>query len=135
MQGIEVNQKVDLSELPAFYKTKDKVDFSKGNKVVVFLSYKCSHCINATKKLVLLDKQQKINNLFLVIGSKREDRLISFIEDNKPKFPVIWMSGDDFFKYSGGRLPAIFYLEDGVMKKKWFGDRFDVEDIRKYFRD
>lgn len=135
MQGIEVNQKVDLSELPALYKTKDKVDFSKGNKVVVFLSYKCSHCINATKKLVLLDKQQKINNLFLVIGSKREDRLISFIEDNKPKFPVIWMSGDDFFKYSGGRLPAIFYLEDGVMKKKWFGDRFDVEDIRKYFRD
>jgi uncharacterized membrane protein YphA (DoxX/SURF4 family) len=135
LQGVEVNHKVDLSELPALYKTKDKVDFSKGNKVVVFLSYKCKHCINATKKLVLLDKQQKINNLYLIIGSKREEGLISFIEDNKPNFPIIWMKGDDFFKYSGGRLPAIFYLEDGVMKKKWFGDRFDVEDIRKYFRD
>jgi uncharacterized membrane protein YphA (DoxX/SURF4 family) len=135
MQGIEVNQKVDLSELPPLYKTKNKVDFSKGNKVVAFLSYKCSHCVNATKKLVLLDKQQTINNLYLVIGSKREEGLISFVDDNKPGFPIIWMNDNDFFKYSGGRLPAIFYLEDGIMKKKWFGANFDVEDIRKYFRD
>lgn len=135
LQGIEVNQKVDLSELPALYKTSDKVDFSKGKKVVAFLSYKCKHCINATKKLVLLDKQQKINNLYLVIGSKREEGLTSFIVENKPEFPIIWMKGNDFFKFSGGRLPAFFYLEDGVMKRKWFGDRFDVDDIRKYFTD
>jgi len=133
IQGVEVNQKVDLSELPKLYNENKKVGFSKGKKVVAFLSYKCIHCIKATKKLVLLDKQQKINNLYLVIGSKREEGLISFIEDNKPEFPIIWMDGDDFFKYSGGRLPAIVYIEDGVMKKKWFGDRFDVDDIKQYF--
>jgi len=135
MQGVEVNHKVDLTGLPPFYKTNQSVDFSQGKKVVAFLSYKCKHCINATKKLVLLDKKQKINNLYLVIGSKREEGLTKFIEEIKPEFPIIWMSGNDFFKYSGGRLPAIFYIENGVMKKKWFGDRFDVDDIRNYFTD
>ena len=133
LQGVETNQEVDLSELPPLYKTNDKVDFSKGKKVVAFLSYKCSHCINATKKLVLLDKRKKINNLYLVVGSKHEEKLLSFIDNNKPQFPIIWMAGNDFFKYSGGRLPAIFYIENGVMKKKWFGDRFDVDDMSKYF--
>ncbi len=128
-----VNKPIDFSELPPLYKTNQKVDFSKGKKVVAFLSYHCEHCINATSKLVLLDKEQKINNLYLIIGSKKEKGLLEFLEKTKPNFPFIWMNDDTFYKYSGGRLPAIIYMEDGVMKKKWYGELFDVDDISLYF--
>lgn len=133
IQGIAVNKPIDFSELPPLYKTNQKVDFSKGKKVVAFLSYHCEHCINATSKLVLLDKEQKINNLYLIIGSKKEKGLLEFLEKTKPNFPFIWMNDDTFYKYSGGRLPAIIYMEDGVMKKKWYGELFDVDDISLYF--
>ncbi len=135
MQGIEVNEKIDFSDLPPLYKTQNKVDFTKGKKVVAFFSYKCPHCINASKKFVLLNKEQEINNLYYVVGSRKEEGLLKFIGDTEADFPVIWMNDDDFFKYAGGRLPAIVYLEDGVMKKKWFGDLFDVDDIRTCFTD
>ena len=133
VQGIEVDEKIDFIGLPPLYKQNTKVNFSKGEKIVAFLSYKCSHCINATKKFVLLDKEKKVTNLYLVVGSKKEEGLLNFIDETKPHFPIIWMNDDSFFSYAGGKLPAIIYIEDGVMKKKWFGDLFDVEDISKYF--
>ena len=132
LQGIEVHEKVDFSDLPELYTTNKNVDFSKGKKMVAFFTWTCPHCINASRKFVALNKQEKINNIYFVIGSKKEAGLLEFIEKTKCDFPTIWMKGDSFFKYSGGRLPAIVYLEDGVIKKKWFGDLFDVDDMRAY---
>jgi uncharacterized membrane protein YphA (DoxX/SURF4 family) len=133
LQGVEVNEKVDFSGLPQLYKTNQKVDFSKGKKMVAFVTWTCPHCINAARKFVSLDKQEGINNLYFVVGSKKESGLLEFKEKTKHNFPTIWMKDDDFFKYSGGRLPAIVYIEDGVIKKKWFGDLFDVDEMREYF--
>jgi len=134
LQGVEVNEQVDFSGLPVLYQTQEKVDFSKGKKMVAFFTWSCPHCINASRKFVSLNKQEKINNLYVVIGSKDEEGLLEFIEKTKCDFPTIWMDGDEFFKYSGGRLPAIVYLEDGVIKKKWFGDLFDVDEMRQYLK-
>jgi len=79
---------------------------------------------------------RKLRNQKKIITFKEKEKgLLEFIEKTKPDFPIIWMDNDDFFKYSGGRLPAIVYIEDGVIKKKWFGDLFDVEDIRKYLKN
>jgi len=134
IQGTEVNEKIDFSGLPPLYKTNKQVDFSKGKKVVAFFTHKCPHCINASRKFVLLNNKQQINNLYFVIGAKYEEGLLKFIEDTSPKFPIIWVADDTFFKYSGGRLPAIVYLENGVIKKKWFGDLFDVDEIKMYLK-
>ena len=132
LQGVEVNEKVDFSGLPELYKMNKKVDFSKGKKMIAFVTWTCPHCINATRKFVTLNNQKKINNLYLVVGSKKEPGLIEFKEKTKHDFRTIWMKDDEFFKYSGGRLPAIVYIEDGVIKKKWFGDLFDVDEMREY---
>jgi hypothetical protein len=135
LQGISVNEKIDFTGLPPLYKTHEKVDFSKGKKMVAFVTWTCPHCINAARKFVSLNKEEKINNLYFVIASKKEPGLLEFIEDTNLEFPAIWMNDDAFFKFSGGRLPAIVYVEDGVIKKKWFGDLFDVEEIRSYLKN
>ena len=135
VQGIDVDEKVDFSGLPNLYKSDKKVDFSKGNELVAFFSYKCSHCINASRKFVSINKNQEITNLYYVIGSKNEEGLLDFIQETNPEFPIIWMSDDVFFRYSGGKLPAIVYLENGVIKKKWFGDLFDVDELKEYLKN
>ena len=50
LQGIEVNEKVDFTGFPALYQSNQKVDFSKGNKIVAFFSNSCSHCLNASRR-------------------------------------------------------------------------------------
>jgi len=134
LQGIEVNEKVDYSLLPKLYKENNKVDFSKGNKMIAFFSNSCSHCLNASRIFASIDKNQEVNNLYYVVGAKTEKTLNDFLDKSDNEIPVIWIEGDDFFKYSGGRLPAIVYLEDGVIKKKWFGDLFDVDEVKQYLK-
>ena len=132
LQGIEVNEKVDYSSLPGLYSVNKKVDFSKGKKIIAFFSNSCSHCLNASRVFASIGKGQDVNNLYYVIGAKTDESLNKFLDQSDSDFPVIWIEGDEFFKYSGGRLPAIVYLEDGVIKKKWFGDLFDVEEVKMY---
>jgi hypothetical protein len=134
LQGIEVNEKVDYSLLPKLYKENNKVDFSKGNKMIAFFSNSCSHCLNASRIFASIDKNQEVNNLYYVVGAKTEKTLNDFLDKSDNEIPVIWIEGDEFFKYSGGRLPAIVYLEDGVIKKKWFGDLFDVDEVKQYLK-
>jgi hypothetical protein len=130
LQGIEVNEKVDYSKLPNIYQNNEKVNFSHGKKMIAFFSNSCSHCINASRKFASIGKQTTINNLYYVVGAKTDSSLNDFLAISENTFPVIWMKTDAFFKYSGGRLPAIVYLEDGVIKKKWFGDLFDVDEVK-----
>ncbi|MGB0886971.1 MAG: DoxX family protein [Vicingaceae bacterium] len=132
LQGIEVNQKIDYSNLPKTYIGNKKENFSEGKKIVAFFSSTCSHCLNASRIFTSVGKNKEINNLYYVIGAKTEKSLNSFLEQSNSNYPIIWINDDTFFKYSGGRLPAIVYLDNGVIKKKWFGDLFDVEEVKQY---
>jgi glutaredoxin len=132
LQGIEVNEKVDYSKLPKVYQNNEKVDFSEGKKMIAFFSNSCPHCINASRIFASIGKGTTINNLYYVVGAKTDGSLNEFLDISENTFPVLWINDDEFFKYSGGRLPAIVYLEDGVIKKKWFGDLFDVDEVKSY---
>ena len=102
--------------------------------MVAFFSNACSHCLNASRIFSSIGKGQEISNLYYVVGAKTDGSLNDFLDKSENQFPVIWIAGDEFFKYSGGRLPAIVYLEDGVIKKKWFGDLFDVNEMKEYLK-
>ena len=135
VQGIELNEAVDYSGFPTLYKTDKKVDFTKGKKILVYLSVSCSHCESAAHKLTYLKKQYEINNLIIAIGSREEKNIESFLNKTKLDYPIIWFNDDHFFKYSGGKLPAIVYLEEGTLKKKWTGEFFKVEEIEELIKD
>jgi hypothetical protein len=134
-QGIELNEIVDYSELPPIYKTGEKIDFTQGDKIIAFLSVSCSHCESAAHKLTYLKEQHQIDNLYIVIGSKEEVNIQPFLDKTKLDFPLIWINNDSFFKYSGGRLPAFVYMEKGVLKKKWTGEFFKVEELEEVLVD
>lgn len=134
-QGIELNEKIDYSGLPPLYKTNQKIDFTKGEKIVAFLSYGCQHCESAAHKLHYLKTQNDFSNFYIVFASKHEKNIQPFLDKTKLDYPMIWINSDDFFKYSGGKLPSFVYLEDGVLKKKWMGEFFKVEEIEALLKD
>lgn len=131
VQGIEINEEVDYSAFPALYKNGEKVNFTEGKKIVVFLSVSCSHCESVSHKLHYLQTQHKIENLYVVLASKHEENIQPFLDKTKIDFPMIWFNDEVFFSYSGVRLPAFVYLENGVLKKKWTGEFFKVEELEE----
>ena len=42
------------------------------------------------------------------------------------------MTDNTFFKYSGGVLPSIYYIEGNVVRKKWTGEFFDVNELKEF---
>jgi len=129
-QAKALNEKVDFSGLPNLYGTHHKVNFQEGKKIVVFLSVTCIHCKNAAYRLATLNHNKKTSNLYLVIASLKEKNIQPFLTTTKLTYPFIWMNNDDFFHYSGGSLPAFVYLENGVIKKKWTGEFFDIDELK-----
>lgn len=128
-----LNKSVDWSGLPqTFYQSNTTIDFTSGNKILVFFSASCPHCENAAHKLSFLNKKNNINNLIIVIASKKEDKLNEFITSTTLNYPILWMTDDTFFKYSGGTLPSIYYIEGSVVRKKWTGEFFDVEELKEF---
>ncbi len=135
VQAIELNKEIDYSEFPPLYKNGEKVDFTKGKKLVVFLSFGCDHCESAAHKLYYLQNKYDIDNLYIVLASKKEENIQVFLDKTKIDYPMIWFSDNVFFSYSGGRLPAFVYMEDGVVKKKWTGEFFKVEEIEELLKN
>lgn len=131
MKAKEINMEVNYSGLPALYKTGKKIDFTKGKKFVAFLSHACSHCESVAHKLAYLQTQYDVSNFYVVLSSKHEKNIQVFLDKTKIDFPLIWMDNDDFFKYSGPRLPNIVYLEEGILKKRWIGEFFKVDELEE----
>lgn len=129
--AIELNENVDYSGLPSLYQTNKKIDFTKGKKVIAFLSYSCPHCESAAHKLAYLQTQYEIDNLYVVLGSKHEKNIRVFLDKTKIDFPMMWFNDEEFYKYSGPKIPAFVYLENGVLKKKWTGEFFKVEELEE----
>lgn len=134
-QAIELNESVDYSGLPELYQTNTKVDFTEGKKIVAYLSYGCPHCESAAHKLAFLQTKYEIDNLYVVLGSKHEENIQVFLDNTKIDFPMMWIDDNDFFKYSGPVIPAFVYLEDGMLKKKWTGEFFKVEELEEVLND
>jgi thiol-disulfide isomerase/thioredoxin/uncharacterized membrane protein YphA (DoxX/SURF4 family) len=129
--AIELNEVIDYSGLPNLYNSNKKVDFTKGKKVVAFLSYSCPHCESAAHKLAYLQTKYDIDNLYVVIGSKQEENIQVFLDKTKIDFPMMWFDDEEFYNYSGPSIPAFVYIENGVLKKKWTGEFFKVEELEE----
>ena len=128
-----LNKPVDWSGLPqTFYQTNTSIDFTSGKKILVFFSATCPHCKNAAHKLSYLNKKNNINNVIIVIASKKEGNLNEFIASTALNYPILWMTDDTFFKYSGGTLPSIYYIEESVVRKKWTGEFFDIDELKEF---
>jgi len=72
------------------------------------------------------------NLYFLIYGSKKE--IDAFSRQSENKIPLIIMHNNNFFRYAGGRLPSIIEVENGILKKRWEGEFFDIKEVEKLLK-
>lgn len=115
----DVNFKLDLNFLytDSIYK-RPPVDLMKGKHVVAFLSLTCSHCENAAYKFgVIAQRNPKLPIYFILNGDSSE--LKPFFDFSKSDhIPWNMVKGSPFVELSGLSLPAIYFVNNGIVEKR-----------------
>ena len=101
----------------------DTINLKNGNKVVCFFSLTCPVCKLAAKKLAILEKQHdnKLPIYFVFWGTPQKvgELYTKFIkETNCANVHNKYLDTKSFLTLSGPALPAIYYLQDGIIKNK-----------------
>ncbi|MFN6943731.1 MAG: MauE/DoxX family redox-associated membrane protein [Cytophagaceae bacterium] len=109
-----------------------KAELRKGKWVLAYLSLTCSHCKIAAYKLQVMQKKNPELPIYFILNGKKEG-LAQFYEETKSdKVPFsMFIGANEFIKMSGPSLPAIYLIEDQVVKGKanlYFLDQGLIED-------
>ncbi len=108
-----------------------KEELRTGKHIIAFMSLTCPHCRIAAYKMHIMKKMnQKIPFYFVLNGDSTD--LQRFYSDTKTSdIPYSILLGHDFVKIAGVKLPAIFWVENGIVTRKTkyiFLEQKDIED-------
>lgn len=104
----------------------------KGKVLLVFLTTSCKACKKEVKtisqSMSVLDSKIKVYG----ISIEPKTSIKKYSIDNDLKFPVlIDVGGSLFSKLSVRYFPTKMLVEDGIIKKTWFGSSPDQESLLK----
>lgn len=123
-----VNKEIDLDMLPALYTNGENLDYKNNNSIIAFVSPKCIYCKRALQRIKVIQNHNEILPVYLVFFGT-EEKVIPFMEENNFNFPFILYPDRDFFRITGGQMPMIFHVDNGVLKQIWSSAMFDPEDL------
>ncbi|MBI3501910.1 MAG: hypothetical protein HY063_08955 [Bacteroidetes bacterium] len=130
-----VGKKLDTSALKDFTDAQgNKIDIQSGKKIICFFSMQCRFCKLTAKKIGII--QKKLSNeelpIYFVFWGE-EKNLSPFMKEAKTEnVPSQIASTEIFFKLSGSDLPSVYFLEDGVVKKKLGFLTFTQEEVEQF---
>ncbi|HBF87437.1 MAG TPA: hypothetical protein DDX39_02255 [Bacteroidales bacterium] len=130
------NYKLEVEKLGDFVYNNDTIKLNEGKKVVCFFSLKCKYCKLASKKLSIIRKDLDTEiPVYYILGGD-VDLLPKWWEETASyPFPYLnILPGNDkqFFSLSGGALPAIYFLNDGIVWKKVDYERLHQADFEEF---
>jgi hypothetical protein len=114
-----VNYKLDLDVLYNNPKVVEpKMDLRKGKYIISFMSLTCPYCRIGAYKLHIMKKRNPGIPIFFILNGSN-DKLKPFFDETKATdIPYTILLGKDFVKMSGLRLPAIYWVNNGIVIKK-----------------
>jgi hypothetical protein len=113
---------------------KPAVDLRKGKWIIVFLSSQCTHCKLAGFKFHVLKQHIPEMPVFFFINGDEENIRDFFISTRAEHIPHCNISARSLIQMAGLHLPAIVWIEDGVVvnKSTLYGTK--EEDIRNWMK-
>ncbi len=109
------------------------IDLMQGNKVVCFFSLNCQLCEYTMQKLAILERKNN-NELpiyFIYWGKeKTSSELLKKVSSETRSQNILhkFLDTDKFFQMAGTELPAVYFLQNGVITKKTnYRDMFPEE--------
>lgn len=129
-----VNYKLDLDIIYNDAKTKaPSVELRKGKWIISFMSLTCQHCRIGAYKFHILKKRNPKLPIYLFLNGDEENLKPFFEESSASNIPhSLFLGAKNFLKLSGPFLPAIYYVNNGVVEKKVKYYDLDQSDIEKW---
>lgn len=121
-----MDEKVDYPlPLELLYKPDDTskveiptVELRKGRHVLAFLSLTCPHCRIAAKKLRLIKSRNPSISVYFVLNGDRDKYEPFIAETRADNIPSSFCLGKSFVRLSTAHLPRIYYIDNGIVKRK-----------------
>jgi len=97
---------------------KPLVDLRKGKHVVAFMSLQCGHCRIAAKKMRVMYASNPALPFYLILNGEASMKTIFFKDTRAESMPHSMCLGKTFVTLGTTRVPRIYLLEDGMVRRK-----------------
>lgn len=106
-------------------------ELRRGRYLLVFMTAGCSPCVEEAGSISRL-LQSGSSPLHVVgVGVENAGRVADFVRENDIKFPVILDKNAELREALDVRIfPSKYLVEDGVVKKAWYGTAADEAVLR-----
>lgn len=132
-----VGKKLDLERLySADSLSKPTVDLRVGKHVLALFSMRCEHCKMASLKMNVMHRRHPELPFYYVLRGKAETRLQPFLTETQySDVPYTVYNDDYFFELSGGAVPAIYRLENGLVVKAESVYTLNEDELVKWYNE
>ena len=115
-----LNYQLDLSALYApGKKNQPKENLREGKRIIAFLSLTCPHCKLGAYKLHLIHKLNPAIPIYFILNGESENLNAFFEESKAADMRYSFMTADEgFVRAAGVKLPAILWVNNGIVEKK-----------------
>lgn len=125
----EKNLLRSLSSLNNFDSEKN-VDFSKGEKIIAFLSLDCDLCEHAASIFHIVGNEVNLPKVyFMFLGEKNQ--VTKFFKLSKTSFPYKILDDMEFFTFIKNYPPRILFLKNGKLIADWNEHTFTPEILKE----
>ncbi len=121
------DKNINISELAVYDSLETKTKINEGNKILCFFSHKCTYCEKTAKKLSMIAEKENIKEGIVLIFYETDNVKEGWTLSDSLQFKQLTIPKEQFFKYSGKRLPAVFYTQNGKLFQK-----VDYRGIQQY---
>lgn len=116
---------------PIVFHQKGKVYLNEGHKLIAVFNMACNNCREVAFKLGILAKKYKYDNLYLILVGNN-DEIKEFLNETHLNYPYKRYTFFEFIKlYPHSTWPWIISSENGIIKKQWIYETFDVKNFEK----
>lgn len=106
-------------------------ELRSGKHIIAFMSLTCPHCRIAAYKMHIIKKRNPELPIYFVLNGDSMNLPLFFNDTKATNIPYSILLGQNFVNIAGVKLPAIFWVEDGIVVRKTkyiYLEQKDIED-------
>ncbi|HYV94441.1 MAG TPA: MauE/DoxX family redox-associated membrane protein [Chitinophagales bacterium] len=117
-QPEEINFPLPITLITGESTKNDTIDLMKGKHIISFISLTCPHCKVAAFKMHVMKKRHPEIPFYFILNGK-ENKLQDFYDATKAdNIDYMFLFGKNFYTLTGGNLPTIYWVDNGMVVKK-----------------
>ncbi len=131
-----VQRPLELSLLYADSTNMPAKELRTGKHIIAYMSLTCPHCRKAAYMLHVIKKQSPEIPIYLVISGHPSQQKDFFEETKADDLPfLLYKDSEAFRQMAGDGVPAIYWINNGVIEREATYLQLDPADIKDWLKD